>query len=131
MANRWFNQFRLQLEKQVVSLFGDVTFAGGGAPTLVVANSKGIASIVRTGAGAYTVTLQDAYVRLLMVASCFINATAPAAPGLYVVSTTVGSSGSAQPVIFLQFQNDAGAATDPGSGEEVLLQFNLSNSTAS
>lgn len=127
MANRWFNQFRLSLEKQVVDLWADVTFGSSGTPTLVTANSKGIASISHSSTGLYVVTLQNSYVRLLMVEARFINATAPAAPGMYITTSSVTSASA--PTVTLQF-NAAGSATDPGSGEELLLQFTLRNSTA-
>lgn len=127
MANRLFNQFRLSLEKQVVDLFMDVTFGATGAPTLVKAKSKGIKSITRTSAGLYAVTLQDTYVRLLMAKHVFVNATAPASPGMYITTETVATL--ATPVVNITF-NAAGTATDPGSGEEVRVQFTLSNSTA-
>lgn len=127
MANRFFNQFRLSLEKQVVDLFGRVTFGSTGAPTLDAVNSKGIKSIVRNSAGNYTVTLSDSYVRLLLAKHIFISASAPASPSLYIASETVKTPSG--PAIVLQF-NAAGTATDPASGEEVRLQFVLKNSTA-
>lgn len=131
MANRYFNQFRLSLEKSVVDLFADVTFGGTGAPTLVAANSKGVASISRTSAGLYVITLSDSYVTpLLMVNHRFIknSATIPAAPLMYVVTQAVGTV--AAPTITIQFDAVAGTAADPDSGDEVLLQFTLRNSTA-
>lgn len=130
MANRYFNQFRLSLEKQVVDLFADVTFGGTGAPTLVASGSKGVASISRTSAGLYVVTLSDSYVGLLMVNHRFIknSATIPAAPLMYVVSQAVGTV--AAPTITMQFDAVAGTAADPDSGDEVLLQFTLKNSSA-
>lgn len=129
MANRYFNQFRLSLEKQVVDIFADVTFGGTGAPTLVTANSKGVASIARNNTGLYTITLSDSYVGLLMVDFMFIknSATGPAAYGMYVVSQAVGTV--ATPTVVVQFSAGT-TATDPGSGDEVLLQFTLKNSTA-
>lgn len=127
MANRYFNQFRLSLEKQVVDLFAKVTFGASGAPTLDALNSKGIKSIARTGAGAYTITLQDSYVRFLGIRHTAVSATAPTAPGAYVVSETVSSS--TLPTVRIVF-NAAGTATDPASGEVALIQIVLKNSTA-
>lgn len=134
MANRYFSQFFLTLVKAPVGLYARVTFGATGAPTLDKVNSKGILSIVRTGAGAYTITLGgggvggaavDTYPRILMLKHMFLNATAPAAPGLYIVSETVKTNGQ----ILVQF-NSAGTGTDPGSGEEVKLAIALTNSTA-
>jgi hypothetical protein len=127
MANRQFTQFRYSLEKKIVDLFADVTFGSSGAPTLVKAKSKGVKSITRTSAGLYVITLQDSYKRLLMMKAIFINATAPASPAAFIVSTTVGSVNP--PAITVTF-NSAGVATDPASGEEVLLQIVLSDSDA-
>lgn len=127
MSNRLMSQFRYSLEKKVVDLYADVTFGASGAPTLVAAKSKGIKSISRTSAGKYVVTLQDSYTRLLMMKHVFINATAPASPGAYVFAQTVGSVNP--PTITVVF-NAAGTATDPASGEEVLIQISLSDSSA-
>lgn len=134
MANRYFTQFIKSLQKDPVLLFARVTFGASGAPTLDASKSKGIKSITRTGAGAYTVTLggggpnganADVYPALLQLKHCFLNATAPASPGMYIVSETVKTNGQIN-IVF----NAAGTATDPASGEEVKLSFFLTNSTA-
>lgn len=129
MANRLFNQFRLSLEKQVVDLFATVTFGASGAPTLVTARSKGIASIVKEGpAGLYTITLSDRYVDLLMAGHIFVknNVVGPSAPNMYV---TVEQVDATTPIVQIEFTSGA-TATNPDSGDEVRLQFTLSNSTA-
>lgn len=136
MANRYFTQFPKVLEKEKVSLFAHVTFGAAGAPTLDTANSKGIKSISRTSAGLYVVTFGvnavsafgsnvDKYVKFLMARHVFLNATAPASPGMFVPAQAVAASGT----ITLQF-NAAGVATDPGSGEQVYLEIELGNSSA-
>lgn len=126
MANRYFNQFRLSLEKKLVDLYARVTFGSSGAPTLDVANSKGIKSISRTGAGAYTIVLQDSYARLMGVNKINVSASAPASPSMYIVTETVSTlSNPAVNVVM----NAAGTATDPASGEEVRLHFTLKNSS--
>jgi hypothetical protein len=127
MANRSFVRNTSTLEKAPVRLFARVTFGSSGAPTLDKAKSKGVKSISRTSAGLYVITLQDSYQRLLNMKHLFLNATAPAAPGMYLV--TDATSTNSAPAVTVQF-NAAGTATDPGSGEEVRLTFELSNSTA-
>lgn len=130
MANRLFQQFRWSLEKKVTDIFAFVTFGAVGAPTLVVAASKGVRSIVRNGAGDFTVTLMDPYVRLLEIRQVFdttVTAAAPTAPLLYVKAQSVGTvTGGTLRLVF----NSAGIATDPATGEKVYLQFIFSNSTA-
>jgi hypothetical protein len=130
MANRRYDQFRYSLEHKVVDLFAKVTFGASGAPTLAAAVSKGIKSIVRNGAGDYTVTLQDPYAGLLLVKHNFDTSgaagAAPAAPGMWLKAQSVGtSSGGTIRLVF----NAAGTATDPASGEAVLLQLVLKNSS--
>lgn len=58
MANRTFNDAQA-LEKEVKTLFAKVTIGASGAPTLT--KGLGVASITRTSAGLYELTLQDAY----------------------------------------------------------------------
>lgn len=131
MANRWFNQFTKALVKEVSHIYAKVTFGATGAPTLSVLNSLGVVSVVRNSTGNYTFTfgttaqLLDTYNQLLMVRHVFQNATAPAAPGLFVVTNAVASTAT----LIVQF-NSAGSATDPGSGEVAYLEFVFKNSSA-
>ena len=76
MANRWFNQFKGSLEKGVVQLDGYVSIhADTGA---VTSETLMGASVARTAAGTYTITLEDQYPKLLAVAVC------PVAIGTFV-----------------------------------------------
>lgn len=135
MANRLFRQFMNTAEPAVVKLYARVTFGAAGAPTLVTASSKGIKSIVRDAAGKYTITLglvggaTDTYNALLMVTHLFDasgnSGTAPAAPDMFLLANSVSSAGT------LQVEFDAaGVATDPASGEAVLLEITVKNSSA-
>ena len=128
MANRFFQQFRFSLEKYVVDLWAHVSFGAAGAPTLDVANSKGIASISRVSAGLYDIELQDSYYKFLMAQSMAKSASAPAAPLMHLVSEQVGDGD--EPKLQVQFTDSTGVATDPASGEEAYMQFSLSNSSA-
>lgn len=128
MANRLFNQFGATLEKGVVTLFGDVTIGATGAPTLVAANSKGIKSIVRNSAGDYTITLQDTYNKFLSLWVGFQKATAAAAPNQTVKAKSLNATGGA--TIEFVLYNNAGAATDPASGEELFIEICVGNSSA-
>lgn len=127
MANRYLYQFRGSFEPGIVSIMGKVSFAAAGAPTLVAGQNRGIASIVRNSAGNYTITLQDSYQRLLMIEQRALNATPPAAPAMFVVSENVANLPA--PTIVIQM-NAAGVATDPASGEIMLLEINVKNSSA-
>lgn len=122
--NRFYNQFFNSLEKGKTVLYARITFGASGAPTVDGVNSKGVKSVARTGAGAYTVTLEDPYVRLMGLRHVCVSATAPAAPSMYVTAESVTTK-----TINVQF-NAAGTSTDPASGEEVRLEIVLKASTA-
>lgn len=135
MANRRYrSQFRFSMHKDPVDIFAHVTFGASGAPTLDSANSPGIVSVTRNSAGNFTFVFGtnsqialDTYNYLLSVNASFVNATAPAAPLVYVSSNSINVVGTAS--LTLQFSNSSGAATDPASGEQVLLDFILRNSS--
>lgn len=132
MANRQFYQFRYSLVPMVTDIYASISFGAAGAPTLDTANSKGVVSVTRNSAGLYTFVFGtssgrlDPYTKLLHARQVFQNATAPAAPGMYIVSDN-----SANPLLAsLQVQfNSAGTATDPGSGEVLKMDFCFKNSS--
>jgi hypothetical protein len=130
MAERRFDQFRLQLEHKVVDLFASVAIGSTGAPTLSAANSKGIASIARNAAGKYTITLQDVYQRLM-----HLNAAVQVASGVPSTGTNLqcvirsDGSNSATPTVVIEFLNSAGVGAEIVSGATVLLKLSLKNST--
>lgn len=122
MASRLF-QFRYSYERDVCEIMAKITIGASGAPTLTQA--KGIVSMVRNSAGNYTLTLKDNYYLFLNAEASFISgSSAPAAPFLNVVSEQVSNATS--PQVVLQFRDlAAAAATDPASGEVVLLKLSL------
>lgn len=132
MANRYNYQFRLSMVPKVTDIFAHVTFGSSGAPTLDAANSKGVVSVTRNSAGNYTFVFGtsasrlDNYSYLCMVKQVFINASAPASPGMFIVADN--SASPTQASIQVQF-NAAGVATDPASGEQVKLEFTFRNSS--
>jgi hypothetical protein len=128
MANRFFNQFRGALEKGTVDLFAKITVSGGGAPTLVTANSKGFTSITRNSPGNYTLQLQDKYQRLLGFKVGFQSESGIAAAPNVGLSGAPGVAGATPVVQFVC--SLGGVATDPASGETMYVAVTLSNSTA-
>lgn len=120
MANRNFNR-KQALEKEVKEIYLDVAIGATGAPTLT--RGLGVASIARNSAGLYTVTLQDAYMKLMSVN---ISQVVSAAEDI-TFQVAAESVASAKTV---QFRCQAAAvATDPSSGSRLLIQFNLKNSS--
>jgi hypothetical protein len=129
MANRMFSERRLSLEKEVVDLFAKVTIGATGDPTLVTASSKGVASITRTSAGLYVLTLSDKY-RALLFFNCIpeVSSGIAASPALALAAETVATDKT----ITFQFTDLDGtpSAVDPAEGEVLRLQITLSNSSA-
>ncbi|GEM_PF-3789884 len=127
MANRWFNQFGLALEKNCVNLFGRFTVGATGAPTMDTSHSKGIASIVRNAVGKYTITLSDTYPYLFDFDWISVFAT-PAAINCFLISQSVSTAGA--PTLVIQFQSAAGTNVELANGEDIRFNIVLSNSSA-
>lgn len=127
MANRYFNQFHFSTIPMYTSLFVKVSFGASGAPTLVTTGgfSKGIASVSRTSAGVFVVTMSDTYNYLIGLKGTFVASAGPAAPTVNVKSESVASAKT----VTLNTQA-GGINTDPASGEVLLLEIELKNSTA-
>lgn len=151
MANRTFEQNNLALIKRKVDLYALFSVGAAGAVTLLkgtytngniattsapttgsgyaVGNGQGIRSVSRTGTGAWTIILSDPYLRLVGVdLARTLNATGlltAAAVGVNTTSTDcqinsgVGNGGRVDVV----FNDWAGAAVDPASGDYVTLHF--------
>lgn len=122
MANRTFNDNQA-LEKEIKFLYAKVSIGATGAPTLVQPGSLGIASVTRVSAGLYRFTLVDAYPKLMQVDPMLLSATAENLTfqtKLETVSTTK---------LVEIFTLTAGVATDPASGDVLLVRFDLKNTT--
>jgi len=124
MANRNFNRVQA-LEKEVKSLFLEVSIGASGAPTFV--RKLGAFSIARDSAGLYTITLDDKYNQLLAVNVIQLKASgALAAPIVALRADAVASAKTFQ-VAFLA--PDASTATDPDSGVVLYVRIDLKNSS--
>jgi len=126
MANRIFRQFANYLENQPVFLWGEVSVGAVGAPTVNASKSKGIASVARTGVGAYTITLSDPYTDFFHLgATKTLSAGAPVAASLVV--RTVDVKGTKQ--ITVAFVDGTGAAIELNTGTVLNIQLQLKRST--
>lgn len=125
MANRLFNQFRYGLEKKIVDIYCKAAIGATGAPTLNVASSKGVASIARTGVGAYTITMSDPYVDLMMIQFAFLTAGTNTATGFNIVAVDSKVAKTYQ----ILFVNSAGAAVELAASSTLSLKFELKDSS--
>lgn len=147
MASHQFQQFGLSIEKRAIRLWAVVAVGAAGAVTLQAWNPvarvyaaagvkgfRGILSVARTGTGAWTITLDDVYQRLLGVVPTFFSAGGtPYSPVLGVL-TSSNVSAVAAPVVNIVFQSAgvaaSGSALDPASGEIIQLEIQLQDSSA-
>lgn len=144
MAARTFYQFRGTLEPELVTLYATVSVGAGGAVTFqrfdpasntysaaAAAGWRGVLSVVRVSTGLWTVTFQDTYQRCIyMGASVLCTTAGPAAPVVSLVTGALNNIRSnTAPTLQVLFSDDAGTTTDPASGEQVTLKFDLSNSS--
>lgn len=120
MANRNFNR-KQALEHEVKEIYAEIAIAGSGAPTITY--STGAASISRTSAGLYVLTLQDAYNRLMHA-----NVEIQSASAQDLVAQTASQSVSSAKTVTFRTQA-AGVATDPTSGSVLRVALQLKNSS--
>jgi hypothetical protein len=137
MANRWTNQFSKTFEKEVNSIFCQISFGASGAPTLATSNVtsaslKGVASVSRTSTGLFVLTLQDAWVKLLYFSGSWdtsgASGAAPVGPIIYVTTNSITASPGV--ITFKTGDYVNGAVADPASGEILRLKIVVGNSTA-
>lgn len=156
MANRTFQTASLTLVKRKVEIFCVVSVGAAGAVTLkkrtwvgatsslTSANTSGVGydvggdgvrSVVRTGAGLWTVTLSDSYMYLLGVqliqtanTSGLLTAASVGVDtdGTNVTTNTALGNGG---VLTLVLNDWAGAAVDPASGDVVTLLITLGDAS--
>lgn len=120
MANRNFNR-KQALEKEVKEIYADVAIGTTGAPTLT--KGLGVTSIARTGAGRYTVTLDDKYTRLMQATVTLLDATSKD----LTFQLTAEDVDGAKTVSFAC--KAVATDTDPSDGDRLLICFNLKNSS--
>lgn len=131
MSNRNLrSQFIYSNAALYTKLLARVSIGSSGAPTIVSGTGMGIASVVRSSAGLYVITLQDTYNTLLGV-NVISNsgASAPAAPLVNIAASAVSSLTA--PHVTIQCRVPAGTATDPASGEILHIEINLNRSSLS
>ena len=125
MANVQLNPAYGNYELAVAEVFGNAVIGATGAVTSI--SGKGIASVTRTGVGAYAITLTAAFPKYIeSVTRCF----GPTATGVSPEAQNVRAPGfTFAKTINVQFYSYAGTATDPASGSGLSFRFTLSNSS--
>ena len=145
--NRFATQFQRTLEKEVVTIFCNCLGTGASVPTLLrfswggtggtlatagSGTAHGVKSITRNGAGDYTFTFMDNFIRLLDV-SCSVlsidGSTTPLVASCWTKAVNTAASGGATVRLIFYLSTPATPA-DAGSNERIYLAFQFSNSSA-
>lgn len=105
----------------------------GAAPTFVAADNQGLASVVRTSQGVYTLTLSDTYVRF-MAGYCQLQINAALGVGRAVFLGPVSNVGTVTPVtVQVIFTDGTGAVQDPpaaGANNSISVQLEFADIAA-
>lgn len=121
------SQFTYSFAAKPVVLRAKIAIGAAGAPTVVSGTGMGIASVVRNSAGTYTIDLGRAFSALMNVQAVFVSSGAPAAPTIRVAADN--SASSTLHNIQIVTSTSAGTATDPASGEAMLIEILVSDSS--
>lgn len=124
MANRSFKRTIYTYEQDIVEIFVSMTVGATGA----VGTVKGPATIARTGTGAYTITLADAFHRLLGVQAVNMDATSSAIVYWQVPSDTADADIRSKQVKVAAYSATATAA-DPANGSKIVFRITARNSS--
>lgn len=130
MANRYYNQFQYTAERAPVTLYA--TLEAGAAGAVAAVKGYGIASITKEAtAGQYSIVLSDKFVRCIGLDLKVIHSSISAVQVVQVLQTPaqLQAAVAAGTAIVIQCVDKTGAAVNPESGAQVLIQLVLVNST--
>lgn len=128
MADRMFHPLAGALEQKTVHLYGTITIGSTGAVS--ASSGKGIASIVRSDVGKYTITLSDAYNSLLWADAVVLDDTDSDPVSVGIVARLFSQAVSSAKTVVIQFYDFTdGSPADPADGALVMLKFELKNSS--
>ena len=133
MASRDFKNVQAA-ERAVKILYMKATIGGSGAPTLVTADSLGIKSITRNGAGDYSILLgtpsgvTDKYPKLMYTNGVLLDPDAEDLQ-LQIDTDSVASSGLVKILTIARDSSGDAAAADPSNGATISMIFHVKNSS--
>jgi hypothetical protein len=103
---------------------------GNPYPNQYGAGAEGVRSVVRTGTGLWTVTLQDNYQRVLEVGLVIQKAGGLSTiMSIGINSTLTNMAAQGGSVIALALLSATGTVADPANGDLVLVKFGLADAT--
>lgn len=132
MANRQFKTLWGTLTVMPVTLFAKLTNLTSGVPASTSAPGQGFASIARTAAGRYLITLQDQYNAFLGIDAVIGVAGTGAYGGSDAQNAFIvrdpNTVTARQSTPTIQFLSGAGADLDVKNGSDIYLNVTMQNS---
>jgi len=123
MANRLLTQFFYSFLKKLCSVHVAFSVGAVGAPTLIPAESLGVSSVSRTGAGEYQVVLQDKWYSFITFRG-ILEAAASEDIGFQILSYDLAAK-------TIDFScHAAGVSTDPSNGSKVRVELLFNDTVA-
>ncbi len=123
MANRLLNQFFYSFLKKLCSLHLVVDFGAVGAPTLVKAQSLGVADFTRSAAGQFQIVLEDKWYSFINLRAILEVA---AAEDLSFQIKSYDLSAKTIDII----THAAGVDTDPSNGSRARIELSFNDTIA-
>ena len=123
MANRFLQQFMHSFEHKPVKIFGSILVGGSGAVTSFTGN--GVTSVTKeSGAGTYTILLNDAYSAFLGV-----NVVHEVATAEELVIQLISHNVAAASKTVVIGCSTSGTLANPASGTILYFEITLRNSS--
>lgn len=128
MANRYLRRTMYAFETDLVRIVGTLSIGATGAVGTL--KSMGVASVTRTGTGAYTFTLQDSYNMVWGYDLGFGGGTASGIGGAELSDTlaNIKTNVRSNKQIKLQCYSSGSTAADPANGAVMFFEFVVRNS---
>jgi hypothetical protein len=117
-VNRRMDQFQYSLADSMLRYRCKATIGASGAPTVVSTQSEGVASLERSGTGAYTLTLDDKPAQFVDMNVLIENSSEANYLQFHLADETIATD---KTIDFVMHQ--AGTATDPASGDVMWIDL--------
>lgn len=113
---------------RVKDLFVRWTSGSSGAVS-TVKNFGEIVSVTQTGTGAYTIQFSQAYALSVNLTGCITQASYNASTGACRFHKVVDANEAANGTLKIVTTNEAGTATDPTTGDDIQLCYQVATDT--
>lgn len=128
MANRYLKSRYLSYEQEPVVIYGSMVVGATGA--VGTTKGGGVASIARTGTGAYTITLNDSFTKVLSFYATFGGGTASGIGGVELADTLANQTANAKlKQVKIQCYSATTTAADPAQNSIMQFRIELRNSS--